>query len=134
MIALYKYVFCRYMRYYYSVDGDKDIASIFGIMLMSVTNCFIILSVYVLVSDTSKLFFLNRSSIVNKVITIIPLLLFYLVNYFYLIKISILNEIYYEIIGKYELNRKYYDIYFYGYFICILLLFIISIIKVCLTR
>jgi len=70
MIRLYKYVFSRYFKYCYRVDGDKDTAVFFGIMLMSVTNCFIILSVYVLVSDTNKLFFLNRSGIINKIITL----------------------------------------------------------------
>lgn len=134
MIRLYKYVFSRYFKYYYRVDGDKDTAVFFGIMLMSVTNCFIILSVYVLVSDTNKLFFLNRSGIINKIITIVPLLVFCLTNYFYLIKMSELNEIYYEIIEEYELRRKHYNVSFYGYFICILFLFIISIIKVVLTR
>ena len=127
MTRLYKYVFCRYMRYYYRVDGDKDTAVFFGIMLMSVTNWFVIFSLLIIFYPNC-IDAIPRNGVYSYLSISFILSVFYLPNWLYLIKINSLNKEYYKEIEEYEQNHKYSNVSFYGYFVCLLLFFIGSII------
>ena len=129
MIRLYKYVFCRYMRYYYSVDGEKDTAAFFGIMLMSVIDFFITGSIYIFLSEDYSLFFIKDDSFKIEIIKILPLLLFVILNYIFLIRRNNLHNVFYDVIKKFETQRKHYNLYFYGYFLGVIFIFAVSLIK-----
>ena len=128
MIELYKYVFCRYMRYYYRVDGHKNTAIFFGINLMSVTNWCAIFSISMYVLNTEFLLKYTTDELRNKIIIIIFLASLALLNWVYLIKICMLDKEYYRLIEDFEIKHRRHDILFYGYFIGIFLFFILSMI------
>lgn len=129
MGELYKYVFCRYFKYYYRVDGDKDIAVLAGVLLMSVSNFFIISSIYIFLSKDYSLFLIKDDSLRIKVLKILPLLLLSILNYIFLIRRNKLHNIFYDVVEKFENQKKHYNLYFYGYFLGVIFIFIISLVK-----
>ena len=128
MIRLYKYVFCRYMRYYFRVDGDKGLSIFAGVILMSATNWFLLMSISILVFNNIIFISGDVNDLWFKAKIVISMISLSIINYVYLIKVNKLDTKYNEVIEEFENKSTWHNILFYGYYFCILLFFIVSII------
>ncbi len=125
MMGLLYYIFSRLYRFY--TKRDKDIRYIAPIGIITVSTWFIILSISILLFPNKLNFILSIKD--NSKITIALILIIILIIWWFIfIKIEMLNDRYNDIIDTYESKNKHHNVYFYGYFACILLFFIISMI------